>query len=248
MTNNKLISVIIPVYHGELLVNILAERLINSLEKITGDYEIILINDASPDNSWNIISQLASENKKITAIDLQQNYGQHAAIKAGLEYSAGEWIVVMDCDLQDQPEEIIKLYHSIAKNSDSVFALRSEGRTGLLQRAYSRFFYFLLGAFTGIKFKGRVANFGIYHKALIKRALSIPAKYFFLPLAVRRAAEFSEHVEVEHAERHSGKTTYSFFKAMQLAIVILAANSFLSFLIKQGNDNYVIREIINPNK
>ncbi len=246
MPKKILISVVIPVYLGELLVEVLVQRIITALQKITDNYEIILVNDGSPDDTWKKIKEISSGNIRIIGIDLARNYGQHRAIKTGLENCSGEWDVVMDCDLQDEPEDIVNLYNSIRETSDSVFALRMKGNTGAIKRFFSWFFYVVLELFTGIKFKGRVTNFGIYHNTLISRAIQIPKKYFFFPLAVRLVSDHSEHLLVNHNPRISGKTSYSFFKALNLAFVILAGNSFLSFLLKKRNDKNIIKEIINP--
>ena len=80
------------------------------------DYEIILVNDSSPDNSWNKILEVCSKDSKVKGINLSRNFGQHYAITAGLSESKGEWIVVMDCDLQDRPEEIPNLLTQISMN------------------------------------------------------------------------------------------------------------------------------------
>ena len=104
------ISIVSPVYNAENIIPELAQRIINSVTKITLDYEIILVEDGGPDNSWEVIEQVAKLNPKIKGIKLSRNFGQHYAITAGLDKCKGDWIVVMDCDLQDRPEEIDLLY------------------------------------------------------------------------------------------------------------------------------------------
>jgi len=105
------LSVITPVYGCKTCLYELYFRLKESLEKITPDFEIIFVNDASPDCAWETIVELTNKDKRVKGIDLSRNFGQHYAITAGLDQCTGEWVVVMDCDLQDQPEEIIKLYN-----------------------------------------------------------------------------------------------------------------------------------------
>ena len=104
------ISVIIPVYGCDKSLPKLYERLTASLESIVKKYEIILIDDCGPGNTWEIIQSITKRDGSVKGIRLSRNFGQHIAITAGLEESIGSWVVVMDCDLQDKPEEIVKLY------------------------------------------------------------------------------------------------------------------------------------------
>ena len=114
------ISVVSPVYKAELIVDELIKRLTNELSKITDKYEIILVEDGGPDNSWGKIEAQCKQDKHITGIKLSRNFGQHRAITAGLDYCTGEWIIVMDCDLQDRPEEIPNLYKKAKENTYNI--------------------------------------------------------------------------------------------------------------------------------
>ena len=109
------LSIVSPVYKAEKILPVLVQRLEAALSNFTDSFEIVLVDDGSPDQSWDVLAQLAQEKKYIKAIRLSRNFGQHNAIHAGLEAATGEWIVVMDCDLQDQPEEIEEML-SIAHN------------------------------------------------------------------------------------------------------------------------------------
>ena len=105
------ISVVSPVYGCCDSLNDLYIRLKDALSTISEDFEIIFVNDASPDNAWNTIKELVAQDDRIKGINLSRNFGQHKAIAAGLAHAQGDWVVVMDCDLQDRPEDIIKLYN-----------------------------------------------------------------------------------------------------------------------------------------
>ena len=102
-TPKEKISVVSPVYRGEKMVSELVRRNVEALSAITDDYEIILVNDASPDDSWAAIEAECQKNPRVKGLNLSRNFGQHYAITAGLSYATGEWMVVMDCDLQDPP-------------------------------------------------------------------------------------------------------------------------------------------------
>ena len=117
------ISVVVPVYGCPQAINPLCERLDSTLKKLTNDYEIILVNDHCPRGSWSEIKKVCEKNHNIIGIDFSRNFGQQKAIVAGLDYSSGDYVVVMDCDLQDNPEDIEKLYSAIKNNDfDLVFA------------------------------------------------------------------------------------------------------------------------------
>ena len=116
--NNKKISVVIPIYGCKGALVELYERLTKSLKQITNNYEIILVNDNCPQNSWEVIEQITDKDEKVVGIELSRNFGQMKAILAGLDYSTGDYVVVMDCDLQDKPEEIINLYNKINEGKD----------------------------------------------------------------------------------------------------------------------------------
>lgn len=131
------ISVVIPIYGCRAALEELHRRLTDTLVAMDKEYEIILVNDNCPQNSWEVIQQLCKKDKHVVGIELSRNFGQIQAITAGLDYSKGDWVVVMDCDLQDRPEEIPNLYKkAIDDQLDAVFARRAERK---------RFFYESIG-------------------------------------------------------------------------------------------------------
>ena len=134
------ISIVSPVYRGGKMVSELVRRNVESVSTITDDYEIILVNDASPDDSWDEIVKQCAQNPKVKGINLSRNFGQHYAITAGLHYAKGDWVVVMDCDLQDRPEEIPNLYRKALEGYDIVYARRVVRKDGFLKRQSSLWF------------------------------------------------------------------------------------------------------------
>src|SRR5438552_3965694 len=119
-----MISVVIPVYQCAGCLTELHTRLKSSLSKMTSSYEIIYVDDCSKDQAWDVIAKLAKNDDTVKALKLSRNFGQHLAITAGLSQSGGEWVVVMDCDLQDPPELIANLYEAAQEGYDIVFARR----------------------------------------------------------------------------------------------------------------------------
>jgi polyisoprenyl-phosphate glycosyltransferase len=121
------ISVVIPVYNCAGCLRALHERLTATLSALTSDYEIVLVDDRSRDGAWEVLTELARSDRRLRVVRLSRNFGQHAAITAGLTRSRGAWTVVMDCDLQEPPEEIARLYAKAQEGYDIVRATR-EGR------------------------------------------------------------------------------------------------------------------------
>ena len=131
------LSVVIPVYKARDCLAELYRRLVLTLEPITPDFELVLVEDGGGDGSWEEIVTLAGRDPRVKGIKLSRNFGQHYAITAGLDHASGDWVVVMDCDLQDQPEEIGKLYRKAQEGYDLVFARRQERNDSIYRKLSS---------------------------------------------------------------------------------------------------------------
>jgi polyisoprenyl-phosphate glycosyltransferase len=219
------ISIVSPVYRAESIVHLLVEQVILNIEPITSDYEIILVEDGSPDNSWEAINNECSKNSRVKGIKLSRNFGQHYAITAGIEHATGEWIVVMDCDLQDRPEEIKNLYQKAAEGFDIVLARRVERKDPFFKRLSSKSFYMVLSYLTGTSQDPRIANFGIYHRKVIDsiNKLREPIRYF--PTMVKWVGFRKTLLDVDHGTRASGTTSYNWSQLFRLAMDIILVNS-----------------------
>lgn len=193
--------------------------------QITENYEIILVNDASPDNPWQIIRSLANADKRIKGIDLSRNFGQHYAITAGLDYARGAWVVVMDCDLQDQPEEIPKLYHKAMEGFDVVFARRADRQDRLLKRTTARLFYRIFDYLTEQKSDPAIANFGMYSQTVISNVCRMRESARAFPLFVRWLGFNTTAIDVNHASRAAGRSSYTTRKLISLATNSIIAQS-----------------------
>jgi polyisoprenyl-phosphate glycosyltransferase len=223
--SDKFLSVIIPVYGCKTCLVELYLRLKAALEKITPDYEIILVNDNSPDGAWEMIVELAKRDERVKGYNLSRNFGQHYAITAGLDNCRGEWVVVMDCDLQDQPEEIEKLFEEAKKGFQIVYAQRIHRKDKFLKRISSKFFYAVLGYLTNTVQDPTIANFGIYHKSVIESIRKMGDYYKYLPTMVRWVGFKHTKISVAHAERVDGQTSYSVKKLIRLAMDIILSFS-----------------------
>ncbi len=230
------LSVVSPVYRAEKILPVLVQRISDAALTITRDFEIVLVDDFSPDNSWAVIEQLAKENKAVKGIKLSRNFGQHYAITAGLDNAKGEWIVVMDCDLQDRPEEIPVLYQKAQEGFDIVLAKRSNRKDKFFKRLFSRYFYKVLSYLTGSEQDATVANFGIYHRRVNDAIKQMRESIRYFPTMVQWVGFRLTKIEVQHDERFEGKTSYNFKKLLRLAtdIILAFSDKPLRILVKGG--------------
>lgn len=236
MKNNIVISVVIPVYRCSKSLKKLYDRLKRTLLKITDNFEIIMVNDASPDDAWGIIKELSQQDNRVKGINFSRNFGQHYAITAGLERAKGDWIVVMDCDLQDQPEEMVKLYNKAQEGYDIVFGQRENRQDSFLKKLGSKWFYKLLSYLTNTKQDSSIANFGIYSKSSIDAVLSMGDKLKCFPVMIRWVGLKSSTVTIKHASREEGKSSYSLSSLISLSIDIMLSFSDkpLKLAVKSG--------------
>jgi polyisoprenyl-phosphate glycosyltransferase len=215
-----LLSIVSPVYKAEKIVDELIRRIKESAKEITEDYEIILIEDGGGDHSWEKIETHSKTDHHVKGIKLSRNFGQHNAITAGLDHCKGDWIVVMDCDLQDQPEEIPKLYTEALKGFDIVYARRKLRHDSYFKKTTSKIFYKLFAWLSGVPQDGTVANFGIYSSKAIAAVNDLREPLRSFATMIKWVGFKSTAIYVEHAQRFEGKSTYNFKRLVDLAIDI----------------------------
>lgn len=211
------LSIVSPVYQAEKIVEKLVEEIHANVPEITDSYEIILVEDGSLDDSWLRIEEICKEDKKVKGIKLSRNFGQHYAITAGLQNAKGEWVVVMDCDLQDRPEEIPLLYRKAAEGFDLVFAARTIRQDNWLKQLSSKAFYAFFSYMTDTPQDYTIANFGIYHRKAIDAILMMGDHIRYFPTMSQWVGFRKTKLEVKHGSREEGKSTYTWKKLSQLA-------------------------------
>ena len=220
-----MISIVSPVYRAEKILPILVSEINLVMERIGEDYEIILVDDRSPDNSWEVMKVLSSQNPKIKSIRLSRNFGQHSAIFAGLTKTKGDWVVVMDCDMQDQPKEIAKLYKKALEGYDIVLGQRENRKDKFLKKLTSKLFYKVFNYLSGANFDNNVANFGIYHQKTIMSILNMGDYVKFFSLFINWIGFKSVSIPIEHGEREEGKSTYSVGRLFKQAFNVIISFS-----------------------
>ena len=237
MSEEKIeISIVSPVYRAEGLVKTLVDRLQIVLSSLEVTYEIILVDDASPDNSWAVMCAEAENNSQLKIFQLSRNFGQHNAITAGLSQAKGKWIVVMDCDLQDRPEEITALYREAQKGYDQVVARRVVRQDSWLKIMSSKAFYSLFSYLTDTTQDPSVANFGIYHRTVIDAILSMGDKIRYFPTMSQWVGFKRGHLDVKHEARPTGESSYNFRSLFALAFdnILAFSDKPLKLTVKLG--------------
>jgi len=224
MKNKLDLSIVVPVYGCIKSLAPLLERTTKALDNQNIDWELILVNDGSKDDAWKKISELAGLDSRVSGVDLSRNFGQHAAITAGLSLVKGDRIIVMDCDLQDRPEEIPTLYSKAKEGYEVVLARRHDRKDKFLKKLSSRIFYSFLSWLTDQEYDPAIANFGCYDRKVIEAVLNVGDKARSFPLFVRWVGFKTVTVDVQHEFREFGQTTYTFRKSISFAL-----NSMLSF-------------------
>ena len=219
------LSVVIPVYQANGNLDRLLLALQKVLKTLKLKYEIILVEDGSKDGSWEEIALACSKNTELIGLKLSRNFGQHYAISAGLMESDGDWVVVMDCDLQDQPSEIPNLLRKAGEGFDVVTARRAKRSDVWTKKLYSFLFYSLLGWLTGVRQDPAVANFGIYSRKVIQAINGMPETIRYFPTMVRWVGFQATTLDVVHGPKLRGRSSYTLKKLLNLALDICLANS-----------------------
>jgi dolichol-phosphate mannosyltransferase len=226
--SDMIISIVVPLYKCSRFVDELTHRIDAAFkEKASGiEYEVLLVNDGSPEDDWEKVRALAAAHSHIKGINLSRNFGQHHAITAGIDHAFGDWVVVMDGDLQDRPEEIPSLLnHARENNLDVVFARRTIRHDSVLKRLSSRLFYRVFNYFAEAHLSPEVANFSIARQKVIETVRGMREQNRGFPFFLQWAGFRRGFHTVQHAPRPQGKSAYSLSRLVDLAMDIIIANS-----------------------
>lgn len=230
------LSVVIPVYKAEKCLHALYERLKISLETVSQDFEIILVEDCGGDLSWKIIVELAENDSRVKGIQFSRNFGQHYGITAGLDHCDADWVVVMDCDLQDPPEEIPRLYAKAQEGYDVVLARRGKRQDPPLKKITSWLFYRIFNYFTELDYDGEVGNFRIISRQVVENFSLMREQLRFFGGLIDWMGFPTASIDINHDKRYEDKSTYTFAKLWKLATetIIAYSDKPLRLAIKLG--------------
>ena len=265
------LSIVIPVYNSSEILNKLIDEIQLSLFNKKIIFEIVLVNDASNDDSWDKIKKLSERHKVVTGINLKYNFGQHNAIMAGLNHCKGNYIVLMDDDLQHPPDKIYDIYNKLINNYDVCYVR-------YIKRKHLKWKIFVSKAnniFASFIFKNKPINtytssYKGFNRNILKNIIDYKKKEVFLDWIILDKAKNITSINVQHNERFKGTTNYNlknllFLWSNMIMIVpilpIRISSFFLVFLkvflevflnkfIKKNNhtDQYIISEYTNKKK
>ena len=221
----KEISVVIPVYGCPEALEPLYDRLKATLEQLVKSFEIIMVNDACPKGSWDEIRKICMKDDRVTGINLSRNFGQIHATNAGIEKSEGEYLVLMDCDLQDRPEGIADLYKEINKGYDVVFVKRKERKDSFLVKALSKLFYKIYNYFVDGYYDGEIGNFCIVRRKIVDEYKKIDDYNKSFTTTLAWMGYNSTVIEIESDKRYEGNSGYTLRKKINLAIDMITSQS-----------------------
>lgn len=222
---NVEISIVVPVYNATDCLNELYRRLKQTLDLLLVSWEIVLVDDCSQDSSWEMIKAISAIDGRVKGLRFSRNFGQHHGITAGLDSSCGNWVVVMDCDLQDPPEAILDLYRKAQEGFEVVLAARSLRQDSILKKTTSKLFFFFFNRLTSLNYDGRVANFRIISKRVVEEFKRLGEQLRFFGGVIEWLGFPSATVEVQHEARYAGKSSYNFKRMFRLASHIIIAYS-----------------------
>ncbi len=217
-SENIFLSIVSPVYKGALFIPTLVDRIKHEVVEITDKYEIILVEDGSPDNSWESIVGACKLNKEVVGVKLSRNFGQHYAITAGVEKARGVIIVLMDCDLQDDPVHIVKLVDKYKQGFDIVFSKRLGRKHSLLKSMAAKLYNFCFYLFADSSYDVNVGSLTLFTRRVKSEFLKLKEKDRLYIQLLKWVGFKSTYVEVEHRNRISGSSTYTFSKLFSLAL------------------------------
>jgi polyisoprenyl-phosphate glycosyltransferase len=228
------IAVIVPVYNGRPMLEELCRRLVESVDTITGSFIIVLVDDASPDNPWPLICELGERDARIKGLRLSRNFGQHYALTAGIDVARARWYVIMDCDLQDAPEDIPLLYSKAIEGHDLVAGTRRKEGHGFIKRYSSRLFYALFRVLSGVQLDWSVGNFRIFSDTVAEGFRSMREQMRFLPASFEWMGFNPVYVDLPHHERGQGRSSYTVGRLFKLAMHAILAHSQTPLKIVAG--------------
>lgn len=231
------ISVVVPVYGAADSLDELCRRIGDALLHLDRSFEIVLVDDRSPDDAWAKIRQLCERNPRVRGLRLSRNFGQHVAITAGLRAAHGQLVVVMDCDLQDPPEDIPRLLSALREGQhDYVLARRVKRSHSAVRLVSARLYFSLLSALSGERLDASFGTFSVLTRKVVDAILQFGERerhYLFL---LRWLGFNAGAIDYSHAERATGQSTYSFSRLVRHAVdgIFFQATTFLRWIVVAG--------------
>ncbi len=228
------ISIISPVYNADDCILELYDRLVSNAEKITENFEIILVEDGGDDNSWEIIKQISVSDARVKGIKLSRNFGVHHAITAGLDIANGDWTFVIECDLQSPPEKMLDLYKKALEGYDVVIAKFVKRVDNIFRRISSRIFWKSMSFLSGMRLDPQYGIYRIMSKRIVEdfRLFSEQERHF--KAIIEWIGVNYETVEMVREKRYAGESAFTFPKLIHATFSYIVAYSSKPLMIFVG--------------
>lgn len=224
------ISVIVPTYNEEGNLEELHSKLSGILPSITESYEIIFVDDGSTDNSFKILKEINKEDNNVKVVRLRRNFGKSAALKAGFDYSKGDTVIMIDADLQDDPEEIPLLLRKMNEGYDMVNGWRADRKDPFFTKKLpSRVFNCLASKVTGVKINDFGCGFKAFRREVIENIDLYSEMHRYIPALASWAGISIAEVKVKHHPRQHGKSKYGIARLMRGMFDLITAKFLLSY-------------------
>ncbi len=231
------ISIVVPLYNEEKNIRLMHDRLVSSILKITSNFEIIYVNDGSNDNSFLELLKLSNEDERVKYINFSRNFGHQIAVTAGLEYSKGAAVVIIDGDLQDPPEVIPEMYALYKEGFEVVYGQRliRKGES-FLKKITAKYFYRILKKITNINIPVDTGDFRLIDRKIVNDLKNMPEQNKFLRGQIAWLGYRQTSIFFERDERKFGETGYPFSKMLKFALDGITGFSDvpLQFVTKTG--------------
>ena len=231
------ISIVVPLYNEEKNIRLMYDRLVSSILKITSNFEIIYVNDGSKDNSFLELLKLSNEDERVKYINFSRNFGHQIAVTAGLDYSKGTAVVIIDGDLQDPPEVIPEMYAMYKEGFEVVYGQRLKRKgDNFFKKITAKYFYRILKKITSINIPLDTGDFRLIDQKIVKDLKNMPEQNKFLRGQIAWLGYRQTSVFFERDERKFGETGYPFSKMLKFALDGITGFSDvpLQFVTKTG--------------
>lgn len=234
------ISIVSPVYGAENIVEELVNRIEEEVSKVSDSYEIILVEDASPDRSWEVIQKVCSGNERVKGVKLSKNFGQHNAIRSGIDLATGDVCIVMDCDLQDNPIYIKDLVSKWQEGNDIVYTVKQRRRHSVFKNIAATIFNKVFNYFASeVNSYNNVGSYSLISRKVMNAFKQYKDYQIHYLLVLRWLGFTSDHVQIEHSDRYEGTSSYTIKKLFDHAMVgiiyqsdkLLKISIYLGFVI-----------------
>lgn len=214
-----MLSVVLPIYNEASGISGFLDELIPHLDSLDMDYEVLLVNDGSTDNSLDIIVEYSKTHDRFKYLSLSRNFGHQIAISAGIDFALGEYVVLMDSDGQDPPEEISNLLDKIKEGYDVVYAKReSRGKESIFKKVTAKVFYKLLNRITSVPIPMDVGDFRIMNRKVVNALKQMPEKQRYLRGQIAWLGFKQTSILYDRRSREEGDTKYTLRKMIRLAL------------------------------